>query len=547
MSVYATVQQSTSREQVSNIHHQQSAFADNRSSAAVQLAQQNQMAASAREAQLKAHSASMQKSALAQCKASSHTANIVQRVEEDDEPWQAKLRSDQEPPQSQVQIQKANNTGLPSQLKAGVESLSGMSFDHVKVHYNSAKPAQLNAHAYAQGSDIHLGPGQEQHLPHEAWHLVQQAQGRVKPTAQLQDGIPVNDDVGLEQEADAMGAKAQNMGQQAVAQKSSHGLSAPSSTIQMAKIIQLATRSGTFNPSAAKAPTNAAMPIMQAPAYGGLSANNTGLQGERNGIHNPAYGSGVGGIRPPNWGTLVNLTGSNPWVQLHLLNDNLGGQGQATNLAPGSRSFNSQHLHGAETPVKNWAGHSGAAQAANKAADYRVTAQYNTPGPVIAELHQMYDQTHNVQQMIANRRGQLYVLYYQHLYNTDPAFQNLVDTDNQAQANYQLVMNFINAAFFQHIAQGYAPQFFVPPIQVPNPPVRSAQLIQIENMLDQFALNQAIQDVQAQIAPDKQWISNYVATTFPSSFTCSATFYQESPAGSGTIVATAPQQITISY
>lgn len=104
--------------------------------------------------------------------------------------------------------EKPNNTGLPNQLKAGIESLSGMSMDGVKVHYNSDKPAQLNAHAYAQGSDIHVAPGQEQHLPHEAWHVVQQAQGRVKPTMQMKAGVPVNDDVGLETEADVMGAKA---------------------------------------------------------------------------------------------------------------------------------------------------------------------------------------------------------------------------------------------------------------------------------------------------------------------------------------------------
>ena len=103
---------------------------------------------------------------------------------------------------------KPNNTGLPDQLKSGIESLSGMSMDNVKVHYNSSQPAQLNALAYAQGSDIHVGPGQEKHLPHEAWHVVQQAQGRVKPTMQMKEGIPVNDDQGLEHEADLMGAKA---------------------------------------------------------------------------------------------------------------------------------------------------------------------------------------------------------------------------------------------------------------------------------------------------------------------------------------------------
>ena len=73
-----------------------------------------------------------------------------------------------------------NRTGMPDQLKAGIESLSGLSMDHVRVHYNSAQPASLKALAYAQGSDIHLGPGQEKHLPHEAWHVVQQAQGRVR-------------------------------------------------------------------------------------------------------------------------------------------------------------------------------------------------------------------------------------------------------------------------------------------------------------------------------------------------------------------------------
>jgi len=107
-------------------------------------------------------------------------------------------------------VQKMENkTGLPDSLKSGVESLSGMSMDHVKVHYNSPQPAQLNAHAYAQGSDIHVAPGQEQHLPHEAWHVVQQAQGRVKPTMQMKGGVPINDNLGLEHEADEMGQKAQ--------------------------------------------------------------------------------------------------------------------------------------------------------------------------------------------------------------------------------------------------------------------------------------------------------------------------------------------------
>jgi hypothetical protein len=111
--------------------------------------------------------------------------------------------------QHQQPIQKKeNNTGLPDNLKTGIKNLSGYSMDDVKVHYNSDKPTQLNAHAYAQGSDIHVASGQEKHLPHEAWHVVQQKQGRVKPTMQMKGQVNINDDAGLEKEADVMGAKA---------------------------------------------------------------------------------------------------------------------------------------------------------------------------------------------------------------------------------------------------------------------------------------------------------------------------------------------------
>ena len=106
---------------------------------------------------------------------------------------------------------KANNTGLPDKLKSGIENLSGHSMDDVKVHYNSAKPAQLNAHAYAQGNQIHIASGQEKHLAHEAWHVVQQKQGRVKPTKQLKEKVAINDEEHLEKEADVMGAKALQM------------------------------------------------------------------------------------------------------------------------------------------------------------------------------------------------------------------------------------------------------------------------------------------------------------------------------------------------
>ncbi|MCW2244945.1 hypothetical protein M2352_000536 [Azospirillum fermentarium] len=105
------------------------------------------------------------------------------------------------------------DSGLPAHVKAGVEALSGLSLEGVRVHRNSPRPAQFQAHAMTEGTDIHVAPGQERHVPHEAWHVVQQMQGRVRPTAQLRPAsgtaaIPVNSDPALEEEADRMGSHA---------------------------------------------------------------------------------------------------------------------------------------------------------------------------------------------------------------------------------------------------------------------------------------------------------------------------------------------------
>ena len=107
----------------------------------------------------------------------------------------------------QGKFESSNNTGLPDGLKTNIESLSGYSMNDVKVHYNSPKPAQMKALAYTQGTDIHVAPGQEKHLGHEAWHVVQQKQGRVQPTTQMK-GVNINDNASLEREADIMGTKA---------------------------------------------------------------------------------------------------------------------------------------------------------------------------------------------------------------------------------------------------------------------------------------------------------------------------------------------------
>ncbi|MCF8565032.1 DUF4157 domain-containing protein [Alicyclobacillus tolerans] len=100
-----------------------------------------------------------------------------------------------------------NQTGLPDTLKEAMERESRLDLSDVRVHYNSPKPEQFQSLAYAQGNEIHISTGQEKHLPHEAWHIVQQKQGRVHPTLRL-NNTPMNTAPELEQEASRMGHKA---------------------------------------------------------------------------------------------------------------------------------------------------------------------------------------------------------------------------------------------------------------------------------------------------------------------------------------------------
>lgn len=109
---------------------------------------------------------------------------------------------------------KANETGIPDDVKTHMETTLNADLSDVRVHPESSKAPEVGALAYTQGSDIHFAPGQfnpesssgKSLLGHELTHVVQQRQGRVTPTTEV-GGMPVNDDPSLEKEADAMGNK----------------------------------------------------------------------------------------------------------------------------------------------------------------------------------------------------------------------------------------------------------------------------------------------------------------------------------------------------
>ncbi|MCG8529713.1 MAG: DUF4157 domain-containing protein [Desulfovibrionales bacterium] len=108
-----------------------------------------------------------------------------------------------------------NTTGMPDGVKTGMESAFNADFSGVRVHSASPTAPEVGALAYTQGNDIHFAPGQfrpqtpggRELLGHELAHVVQQSQGRVRPTTQIGE-MAVNDDSGLETEADVLGRRA---------------------------------------------------------------------------------------------------------------------------------------------------------------------------------------------------------------------------------------------------------------------------------------------------------------------------------------------------
>ena len=235
--------------------------------------------------------------------------------------------------------------GLPAPLKSGVESLSGMSMDHVRVHYNSAKPAQLNAHAYTQGSDIHVAPGQEKHLAHEAWHVVQQAQGRVQPTTQMA-GMGVNANPGLEAEADSMAAQAMSTSRATSEDKAVASLKAATSG---GGVAQLKNRTEIhYQGAPLKWAADDVTPHTQNQQVGIYS---TAFLDPEDPVAGYEAGGSPGGVySSPDYKALNHNISL---VQGHLLNANLGGKSLPTNLFPITTAMNHAHSARVEEPAKD--------------------------------------------------------------------------------------------------------------------------------------------------------------------------------------------------
>ncbi|MFZ1357403.1 MAG: DUF4157 domain-containing protein [Saprospiraceae bacterium] len=112
------------------------------------------------------------------------------------------------------QLKSSSPSGMPDETLNKMSASFGSDFSDVNIHSDSKRATDAGALAYTQGNDIHFAPGQydpssqsgQELLGHELTHVQQQREGRVQANNEV-NGLPLNDDKGLEQEADEMGSK----------------------------------------------------------------------------------------------------------------------------------------------------------------------------------------------------------------------------------------------------------------------------------------------------------------------------------------------------
>ncbi len=103
---------------------------------------------------------------------------------------------------------------LPDEVQARASNIFSTNFDSVNILENSQMAQKMGAQAFTQGNNVHFAPGKYnpkskegmELIGHELAHIVQQRNGKVKPTG-VENGNAVNTDKGLEKEADEMGKK----------------------------------------------------------------------------------------------------------------------------------------------------------------------------------------------------------------------------------------------------------------------------------------------------------------------------------------------------
>lgn len=114
-----------------------------------------------------------------------------------------------------------DKTGLPDDVRQGMEEAIGGNFSSVQFVTESKKAEEVGALAFTQGKNVEFAPGQFKPdttaglelIGHELTHVDQQDKGTVEPTMEIGEML-VNDDKSKETEADDKGKAAARLVEQ---------------------------------------------------------------------------------------------------------------------------------------------------------------------------------------------------------------------------------------------------------------------------------------------------------------------------------------------
>ena len=126
---------------------------------------------------------------------------------------------------------KSSGEKLPDKVQAKMENSFGQDFSSVSVHKESSSAQDIHAKAYTQGNEVHFAPGEynpesqsgQELIGHELTHVVQQREGKVGAGDVHGKGLEINQDAGLENEADELG-KLASQGKNAQVQGLGNGI-----------------------------------------------------------------------------------------------------------------------------------------------------------------------------------------------------------------------------------------------------------------------------------------------------------------------------------
>ena len=261
------------------------------------------------------------------------TVGAIQRKTDQKPPKQTKEKKKGPIQAKQRPLQRSRLKGNAQfqQIAAAMGEQHGVDTSALQATHNSSFPKQVNAEATIQGNKIDFAPGKdtEHHMKHEVGHYIDNAK----------NGVPKGDQ-------EVNGQKVDTTREQVVDKMANEPLQRKTDSAHTT-MSNLGTSDSFVHDS----------PIQMFGDPNSISLNQKayGNTGGRKQSEIRSDGSLVGAVPsqdPAGYNYIRYLGETHYWIRFHLVNDNVGGAGTASNLVPASQSDNQKYENDHEADLK---------------------------------------------------------------------------------------------------------------------------------------------------------------------------------------------------